>query len=92
MGLLESLQLRYAHLHYVGLEQNIPGPVYDHIELAPDGGDLHQVDGPPEKPRDQTGEFQPINFRHAVVVADSSQKALRAKVERPRCLSALDPN
>ena len=92
MGLLESLLLRYAHLHDVGLEQNIPGPLHEHIELAPDGGNLHQVDGSPEKPRNQTGEFQPINFRHPVVVADSSQKSLRSKVERPSCLSALDPN
>src|SRR5215470_13743929 len=88
VGQLKSLLLRDAHLHDVGLEENIPGPVYDHIELAPEGGDFHQVDRSPKKPGDQTGEFQSIDFRHPVVVTDGSQESLRTKVERLCCLSA----
>jgi len=60
---LKSLLLLCAHLHDVRLEENMPDPVYNHIDLAPDGGNLHQVDASPEKPREQTGEFEIINFR-----------------------------
>jgi hypothetical protein len=84
VGLLKSLLLRYVHLHDVGLEENIPGPVYDHIEFAPEGGDFNQVDGSPEEPGDQTGKFQPVNSSHPVMVTDRSQKSLRTKAERPR--------
>src|SRR5215469_9628797 len=90
--LLESLLLLHVHLHDVWLEENIPGPVYDHVELATDGGDLHQIDGPPEEPGQKTGESQSIDFRYAVVMADGGQKSLWAKIERLCCLSALDPN
>src|SRR5262245_53389703 len=92
VDLLESLLLRYVHLHDVRLEENIPGPVYDHVELAADGGNLHQVHSSPEEPGDQAREFKSIDFSHPVVVADSSQKSLGAKVESPGCLSPLEPN
>jgi hypothetical protein len=84
--------LALAHLDDVGLKEHVPGPVYNHIELPPEGGDLQQVDGSPEEPGEQTGEFQSKDFSHSVVVADSCQKSLRAEAEGLRRLTALRPN
>src|SRR6516165_8250170 len=50
VGLLKSLLLRHVHLHDVGLEENIPSPIHDHIELALEGRDLQQVDSSPQEP------------------------------------------
>src|SRR5215813_6690157 len=72
VDLPKTLLLVYAYLHDIGLEKNVPSPVYDHVELAADRGYLHQIHGSPQKAPEQTGKFEPINFSHPVVVADSS--------------------
>lgn len=81
MFLLDRAGPENFELDQVRREEEVEKPRDGDLDAAVEARQFHQVDHPPEQPRENPGELEPHDFRHAAVMAQGTHFAQAGKAE-----------